>query len=206
LDKNMAFNVYVKNAAKSKNPNYLVRIESTSGLSLVVDMPEQFALSFASTFEPRFPAAASNYAPGLDTLSRLAGESILVQEFTSQMWMDTAPIEVPVELLFDAQNSAYEDVYVPMKTLEALSLPDVYGSLLTSPAPSYANPNRNRISLFIGRAWYFPSVLLTSVNSTYDMRLDADGYPISGNMSCVFSTGKVFGKQDWFATASTPRF
>lgn len=202
----MAFNVYEKNVAKSKNPNYLVRIESTSGASIIADMPEQFALSFASTYEPRFPASVGGFAGPIDTASRLAGESILVQEFTSQMWMDTAPIEVPLELLFDAQTSAYKDVYQPMKMLEALSLPDVNGALLTSPAPSFANKNRNRISLFIGRAWYFESVILTAVNSTYDMRLGADGYPIAGQMSLTFSTGKVFGKQDWFASANVPGF
>lgn len=185
---------------RGKNPNYMVRIDSSTGFTIAADLPETTNFTISNSWEPRFGAGLNEIAGGLGLLGSLAGENVMVQEFSQLMWMNTTPIEIPLTLMFDAQESAYYDVYLPMNALELLALPDVRGIFLTAPGPSVANPDRNKIQLHLGRAWYFPSVVITSVSSTYDSRMDANGYPISGQTEITFSTNMVYGKQDWRAT------
>lgn len=184
--------------ARGKNPNYFVRIESTSGLSLIADMSEAVNFTISNSWEPRFGAGLNEYTG--DTGPRLAGENVMIQEFSRLMWMNTTPIEIPLTIMFDQQTDAYKDVYLPMNALELLALPDNRGIFLTAPGPSFANPNANKTSLHLGRSWYFPSVVIMSVSSQYDTRLDARGFPISGQTEVTFSTDMVYGKADWLAT------
>lgn len=187
------------NGRRGKNPNYMCRIDSTAGISITADMPEQMIYTISNTWEPRFSAGLNEIIGAFDFGARLIGENILVQEFTQLMWMNTTPIEIPLTLMFDAQKSALEDVVKPMQALELLALPDLQGSFLTAPGPSVVNPNRNKTTIFVGRAWYFESVVITSVANSYDIRLDHSGYPIAGQSEVSFSTTKVYGRSDWLA-------
>lgn len=191
--------IYSANVARGKNVNYLAQIQSTAGISLVADLPESLNVTISNSWEPRFAAGLNEMVGAFDFMSRLIGENIMVQELSRMMWMNTTPIELPLTLTFDARNSAFEDVFKPMRALELLALPDLHGPLLTAPGPSAKNPNRNRISIFIGRMWYFPSVVITSVSSAYDTKMAADGYPISGQTEITFSTDMVYSKADWAA-------
>lgn len=190
---------YNVNVARGKNPNYWIQIQSTAGITIIADMPEQLALTISNSWEPRFSAGLNELVGTFDYIARIVGENIMWQELSRMMWMNTTPIEIPFSLTFDARNSAFDDVFKPMRALELLGLPDLQGPFLTAPGPSARNPNRNRISLFVGRMWYFPSVLITSVTTTYDPHLAADGYPISGQADVTFSTDMVLSKQDWAA-------
>lgn len=188
---------YSANVARGKNVNYLVQIQSTAGISLVADMPESMNITISNSWEPRFSAGLNEMNGSIDMGTRLIGENIMVQEFSRMMWMNTTPIELPLTLTFDARKSAFYDVFQPMRALELLALPDLQGPFLTAPGPSARNPNRNRTQIFVGRMWYFPSVLVTSVTSSYDSRMSADGYPISGQTEITFSTDMVYAKADW---------
>lgn len=196
-ENNYGIPTYERNVSRGRNPNYFVNIRSTAGLSVTADMPEQFNLAISNSWEPRFSAGLNELAGGLDTMTRLIGENIMIEEFSRMMWMNTSPIEIPITLLFDTERNAFEDVYKPMKSLETLWLPDRQGAFLTAPGPSVANPNRNKTSVFIGRAWFFPSVVPVSISTSYDMRLDSSGFPISGQAEITFSTDKVLAKADW---------
>ena len=193
---------YNFNAARGKNPNYWIHIQSTAGISLTADMPEALAYTISNSWEPRFSAGLNEIVGAFDWMARIIGENVMVQELSRMMWMNTTPIEIPLSLSFDAKDSAFEDVFKPMRALELLALPDLNGPFLTAPGPSAQNPNRNRCSLFIGRMWYFPSVIVTSVTSTYDPKLTKDGYPISGQTEITFSTDMVLSKRDWAAMSS----
>jgi len=171
----------------------------------MADMPEQMMIAISNSWEPRFGSGINEIAGALDIGTRVAGENIMVQPFSQLMWMNTTPIELPLTMMFDAEDDAYSDVFKPMNALELLALPDVQGSLLTAPGPSVANPNRNKISIFVGRMYHFPSVVLTSISSQYDtQRLDASGYPLAGQVDITFSTDKVYGKSDWNGISLRP--
>lgn len=197
----MAGQVATFNVSRGKNSNYFARIDSTAGLSITADISEATNFAITNSWEPRFGAGLNEYLPGLagDGL-RLGGENVMIQEFSRLMWMATSPIEIPMTIMFDAQEDAYSDVYLPMNALELLALPDVSGAFLTAPGPSWHNKTKNQISLFLGRSWYFPSVVVMSVSSQYDNKFDANGFPISGQTEITFSTDMVYGKENWRAT------
>lgn len=197
---NLGMPAYIAQVSRGNNPNYMVRIDSTAGISITADMPENVAFAISSSWEPRFGAGLNELNGMLDTALRVVGENVMIQEFSRLMWMNTTPVEIPLTLMFDTDTDAYEDVFKPMNALELLCLPDVHGALLTAPGPSVTNPDRNKISIFIGRVWFFPSVVVTSVSSAYDSRMDARGYPISGQTDITFSTTQVMSKTDWTAT------
>lgn len=180
-------------AARGTNPNYWGRIISTSGFSLTFDIPEEMVISITNTFEQRFPSDLTDVSRGA---AQLMGGNVILQEFTQLMWMNTTPIEIPVTILFDAKTDAFNDVFRPMKILEVLALPIKQGNLLFPPSPTAINPG-NKISLIIGNVWHFESVILNTVSSSYDMRLTAQGYPISGQVEVTFTTDRTLGRQDW---------
>ena len=198
FDYNYGVPTYTKNVARGKNPNYMVSIQSTSGIQLIADVSEQVMISISNTWEPRFAAGLADYF-GMN-VTGVIGENILYQEFGRLMWMSTTPIEIPITLYFDAYEDAYEDVKKPMLMLETLFLPTKVGGWLMAPGPSPLYPNRNKITMTIGRSWYFDSIVGVSVSNTYDLRLDARGYPISGQSEIVFSTDRIMSKQEWLQT------
>lgn len=198
FDYNYGVPTYTKNVARGKNPNYMISIQSTSGIQFIADVSEQLMISISNTWEPRFAAGlADHFGMGA---TGVIGENILVEEFGRLMWMNTTPIEIPITLYFDAHEDAYSDVKLPMLMLEALFLPTKVGPFLMAPGPSPMYENRNKISIAIGRAWFFESVVGVSVSNTYDMRLDPRGYPISGQSEIVFSTDRIMSKQAWLGT------
>lgn len=189
------------NAARGKNPNYLVQIRNQSaGISVVLDMPESLSMTISNSWEPRFSAGLNDLNGFLDTSMKLIGENVLLQELSLLAWMNATPIEIPFSFTFDAVKDAYEDVFLPMTALELLALPDNQGVFLTAPGPSRLAPDRNKIEIWIGRSYYLPSVVITSVASNPDMLFNKDGYPISGQVDMSVSTTMIYGKTDWLAT------
>lgn len=201
LDYNYGIPGNVINVARARNPNYFFEIRCpTAGFHLIADMPENINFTVSNSWEPRFAAGLGEIAGALDMSIRIIGENILIDEFAKLMWMNTTPIEIPITLLFDAHTDAYEDVYRPMKMLEALAMPDLKGGLLTAPGPSAINPERNKTSITLGRSWYFESVVIVSVSTAYDVRMSPSGFPISGQAEITFSTAKIMSRQEWALT------
>lgn len=191
----------VINIARANNPNYFFEIRCPSaGFHLIADMPENINFTVSNAWEPRFSAGLGEINGIGDLGIRIIGENILVDEFARLMWMNTTPIEIPITLLFDAHEDAYRDVYMPMKRLEALAMPDLKGGLLFAPGPSARNPERGKISITLGRSWYFESVVIVSISTAYDVRMSPAGYPISGQAEITFSTAKIMSRQEWSLT------
>jgi hypothetical protein len=67
---------------------------------------------------------------------------------------------------------------------------------LWAPGPSVFDPKKGKISIRIGRMMYFDSVVLTSVNNTFDTKISKDGYPISGQSDLSFRTVVLTSRED----------
>lgn len=181
------------NVAKGSNPSYMIAISCpTASLEVVADLPEQTVLAIQSDWETRM---ASSFFP--QAVTSLTGVSPLSQEWnTRQMWVSTSPIEFSFHLLFDAQNSAYQDVFMPAMALAQLVAPDSYGDLLLPPGPSRIDKQKNAVTLAIGRMMRIEDAILVSAQPTFDNRMDAQGYPIACDLEITIRTAIVYSRND----------
>lgn len=183
------------------NPNYKVHLMCAArSLDITADMPEQVAVAIASEWENRFGTStalgAAGMLPGGDTAIRATGGNFMVQELTRQIWVSSSPVEFPLTLIFDAEESAYNDVYKPVTKLMELNLPIKQGAILIPPGPRLNNMEY-AVVLRIGRMYFIPDGILVSVNGTFDTRLDEDGFPIAGQVDLTVRTSLVYSNVEW---------
>lgn len=197
--------------AKSSNPNYWVHIVCPKhNFDIVCDMPEQLAFGISSEWESALPYTLSGLLEKAigniaTTGAAVIGVSPVVQALSYQMWTGTTPIEIPITILFDAEESAQKDVYEPIVYLQSLALP-VNGALgmLYPPGPIWAGDRGYGIHVKLGKYILFENCIMVSANKTFDSRLDAAGFPISGQIECVFRTSKVYGHSDFLTAMNLP--
>lgn len=205
--------------AKSTNTSYLIDIICPGhNFGVQVDMPEQLALAVTSDWESRLPSGLTDVLSKMpiggnlgESIANLLGNSPHVQALSFQMWSGTSPIEIPLTVLFDAENNALEDVYKPIIMLQSLILP-VEGRLgvtwLTPPGPDVGFRSNESsgygIHIKLGRMMLFMNCILVSANAIFDSKMDSRGYPISGQLDLVFRTSYMYGRSDWLrATLGT---
>ncbi len=191
--------------AKGTNPNYLIHItDVNSGFELVADMPEQVSFSLSSEWEAKLPSSSSGMIGG-NVTGALSGSDTVIQQLTWQVWSGTTPVEIPITILFDAERSAFSEVYTPIRLLETLVLPELIGkAFMRAPGPTPLNPTGG-FNVKIGRMLSLYNCLMTSVSSTYDTRLDKDGYPISGQAEINIRTNRIYGRKEWLEAANLSR-
>lgn len=193
--------------AKSSNPNYWVHIQCKNhNFEVICDMPEQLAIGISSEWESRLPytlsglleKAVGNIAQSAEAV---IGVSPQFQSLSFQMWTGTSPIEIPITILFDAEQSAQRDVYEPITYLQSLILPvnSSFGgaNILMPPGPIWGGDRGYGINIKVGKFMFFKNCIMVSANNTLDARLDATGYPISGQVECTFRTSFVYGHKDF---------
>lgn len=204
--------LHIYRAYKGSNPNYWVHIRCLNHrLEVICDLPEQLSIGISSEWESLLPYSLTgllekvvgNTAPAAGAV---LGVSPQVQSLSFQMWTGTSPIEIPITVLFDAEESAQRDVYEPINYLQSLVLP-VNGSwvgqkMLMPPGPIWGGERGYGIDIKLGRFAFFKDCIMVSANATMDSRLDAAGYPISGQVECTFRTSYVYGHKD-FLTSMT---
>lgn len=177
--------------AKSANPDYVVRIyDASMGVDIVADMPEQFNFAVASEFQARAPVTGSE-GTAADTILKGFDKSLQFKSLTQQVWVSTSPVEIPLSLIFDAESSAREEVWVPGTLLEAMALPKGSGDLVMAPSSGGST------SVTIGRKLLIPNTIVVSVSSTYDARIAADGYPIAAQVEITLRTHTILSAEDW---------
>jgi hypothetical protein len=188
------------------NPNYLLELNSHNpDFKLIANLPEAFSLSSSSDYESWLPSSLREALDqsglgGVKPVTAAYNYNFIQQVNTHQVWVSSTPIEFSLTALFDAQTDARVDVFEPMIGLQKLALPykkdDTDGRQLWAPGPSVFDKDKGRISLRIGRMMYFHSVVLTSVNNTFDTKLDINGFPISGQSDLSFRNIVLSSRED----------
>lgn len=187
--------------ALSTNFDYLTTIfNKDDQIRVVANTPEQIHIATGSVWEPRMAGSLRNTLLGNGGgLGNFAANmaffetnlDIVVQSLTFQAWQSSSPIEFNMTLLFDAENDAFNDVVLPMSKLQEMTLPYNLAAnpdIMMPPGPAPLFPDRSRVSIRIGRFLYIHSIVLKSVNNTFDTRYDANGQPISGQSEITFAT------------------
>lgn len=192
---------------KGDNPNYWMLIECPGhNLEILADMPEQIQIGAQSDWESRMPFSLAGllekaFGQVAQGISTLVGVDPQVQSLSFQMWMGTSPIEFPVTLLFDAEESPQRDVFEPITYLMSIMLPNNgSGGLLWPPGPRWGPSDNSRgygVNIKIGKMMQFIDCIVVNATETFDSRMGDDGYPIAGQVEIVFRTSIVYGAQDW---------
>lgn len=197
------------NAAKGDEPNYQMLIACPGqNIEIIVDMPEQLTLATQSDWEAIMSAslagAVDSGIGAIDSLWKglvgVAAKPFNVQHkaLTTQIWLGTAPIEIPLQIQFNAKTDATQDVFKPMAALTSLVLPNNgMGGLLLPPGPLLGGfLGGYGVTVRIGRILVFQECIITSCQTTYDTRLDKSGIPISGEAEITIRTSTVIGRTD----------
>ena len=199
-------------AAKGTNTNYHVHIRCGGlGFELIADMPEQTSYAIGADYEAQLPSSTGDSGGiWMNLFAFFTGSHATIEALTRQVWRNSSPLEIPLTLQFDAYDNAYENVYRPMRLLEALAMPTTtistgYGALPDKIANFASrgnllwgpNAGNNIMAISIGKMLNLAEVLLISCNNTYDTRLEVGGYPISGQSEVVFRTPKVVTREEW---------
>lgn len=195
--------------ALAPNFDYLTLIlNQTENIAVVANTPEQIFLATGSVWEPRMSGSVRNFFTnntsgvanlGIQGVTNALNLDLVFQSLTFQAWQSSGPIEFSLTLQFDAFTDAYTDVVEPMSKLQAMSLPfatEANQDILLPPGPSPLFPNRSRVSMRIGRFIYIHSVIVKTVNNTFDTRYDKYGQPTSGQSELTISTINTPSRQD----------
>ena len=194
--------------SKSTNPNYHVHIKCPGmKLEIIADMPEETTTAVGSEWEAMLPSSIMDLvAAAGGALKGLAGTNLVSQDLSLQVWVNSSPVEIPLTLQFAANADAYREVVKPMRELEKLAMPALgWGGFLYSPGPNRGSiaGGSMEVELYIGNLLVIPSVILTSVSSTFSSRLDAKGFPIAGRSDLTFRTDRVLSREQWSEMTNT---
>jgi hypothetical protein len=175
------------------NPNYLVQIKKNIGAGwdeVIASCPEEVSLQVASEYEARY---ANMLAEKLGAAGQLGtdifGAGAFHQALTSQLWVNSSPLELQLTIIFDAETDAATEVMEQTKKLMSWVMPSRTTDVtIESPGPTLSDPDKNRIILHIGRTLTFNSVVIPSVNVNYVGAADANGNYIAASADVTFRT------------------
>ena len=186
------------------------------GLAIHAFMPENFTSAMNSEYE--MPFAESSLTNLLSKFGGAAGEAVgaaakltgfgtTVQQASMQVWQGVAPMEFSIPVRFLYNTNTEQDIIAPMKALMSLVLPSRLdpnlgtASTMISPGPKVTLTKggegglltwatiENQIQLAIGTFMFFESVVITGVDSEYEIKLDrANKKPISLEATVNFTT------------------
>ena len=193
-------------------------LQPEKDLAIHAYMPENFTSSISSDYDAPFTESIVNQLtsrlPGAFggaalAATKVAGFGTTTQALSMQVWQGAAPMDfsIPVQFLYDTDTE--EDIIKPMKALMGLALPNQLrgskGLILESPGPSISEGEgggsfggfiendllrtKNDILLAIGTFMHFPSVVVTNVDSDWEIKLDRKSHkPIALNATVAFRT------------------
>ena len=181
----------------------------TSAINSEYEMP--FAESSVTNLLSKFAGVAGE---AVGAAAKLTGFGTTVQQASMQVWQGVAPMEFSIPVRFLYNTDTERDIIAPMKALMSLALPYLAygeladnrfggqsGSTMRSPGPKVVPGNllgenffdwvsiENQIQLMIGSFLFFDSVVVTGVDSEYEIKLDRENKkPISLEATVNFTT------------------
>ena len=165
-------------------------LPGTEGVDLLLD--EDLTLNLSSQFGELVGGGTSKAFSVVGSVSRDVfnlGFSGQVKQLGFQVWQKTEPLSVSLTIAFNMITNAYNDVFLPVKTLIKLPLPDD-GSVgdngigLIPPGPSIleafgdnSNQRGKKLSCRIGSV-RLPGIIVTQAQPTFSKETDQSGFPI----------------------------
>jgi hypothetical protein len=105
-------------------PEYLVRIKDYRQRMIVLGVLQENITMRAETFWEQFiPTAISDTADSVVQFISGGTMSLVTKATQRRKWKGTTPIEITMNLKFEALDDAYKNVVQPCKVLQSLALP-----------------------------------------------------------------------------------
>lgn len=127
------------------NPHYTVTIQQShdtpsdtrAGNVTIVraPLPETFMYDQASQYEAPFTQALTGSSI-LNSMARTVGMKLVTQALTAQIWQGSNETELGLDLEFQAEQDADQDVRQPVLNLMKMVTPSDYSGFLETPGPS----------------------------------------------------------------------
>jgi len=161
-------------------------------------MPEEVQLAFQSDYEPVFANVLNQGTIGaFNAMSRATtGISASLKASTRQLWISSSPIDISMQLVFDAHNSAQVDVMEKIEKLSRWVQPTRWGPSLNSPGPSILAPESNKMTVRMGRFLYLTDVILISVSNAIPVLPDQYGKPIAATVEVQMKSSLTMDADD----------
>lgn len=179
------------------SPNYLVYIKSDRhNCTVVARAPQELSLSLNSEWDT--PLAQN----GISSVVEVAIQEGLNlskqhQYASAQVWSGSSPIEITLDLEFQAEEDPVREVVQPIINLGKMLLPELKGDqgdlgFFTPPGPKVFNKGRqfeDFITVSLGGFMVFKKVIVLSVNPVYNVRdMGVSGLPLRATCSVTFRT------------------
>lgn len=167
-------------------------------------LQDTFVLSTKSEWEP-FNPLGDIIPEEVKALGAAFGKSFQTRVSSRRFWKGTEPLDLKIELKFEAYKDTYKEVVEPCMNLQKLALPSggMFGqyNLLTPPGPnpftlkSEQATRGELITIYIGRFLVFESVVVKDVSTTFSDRIARNGHPVSASTTITFQTYEVYTKE-----------
>lgn len=178
------------------------------------------------------PFRASALGTGAEILAQwIFDTSLIMPVLSRRMWRGSSPLELTLDLKFEAVYDAKNEVLLPCALLHRMSLPGyklgggviedmqkeqalagkapLSGNLLSVLSPPGPSPFPGKmgdiISIHIGKMLTFKGVILTDVTSSIPSKYSEGGLPVSTNMSIRFESYQIMAKEDFLMAFNTKK-
>ncbi len=177
------------------SPNFLVYISSSKYKTTVVSRaPEDLTMQINADWDT--PLAQSGASGIVEVgVQELLNRSTKTQFASAQIWSGSTPIEITLQLEFQAEQDPKQEVIQPIISLGKMALPSLSGEggskgLFSPPGPRIFNfGGGDNIIIQLGEFLIFESVIITNVNPVFKTRdMGVSGVPIRATCDVTFRT------------------
>lgn len=216
------------------NPNQLVGITTKSENKdvVIIESVLQRPISFRTSSKwgplPTLQDFGMKDIPNMDAidagLMAVFGTSTQSTVNSRRMWKGTSPLNIQIDLRFEAFEDPLLEVVAPTVRLMGLTLPmrsaisiGKMDFFLVPPGPApfpnavmekamniasgkagvaeLAKSSGEETTIRIGGTMQFERVVLEGANVTWDQRCDANGRPLGSNVSLTFTTWEILTRE-----------
>lgn len=203
------------NTATTNNPNYLMRVTSTDGMSLIADAPKEMEIVLNNSWMDLLSVISG--ALGGNILGNAAvagfqfgqvvnGTYLVPPELTLQIWRKSDPLEFTVPFTFNAFRDPINEVLEPLRTLIRMAAPFREGAWLHAPGPSLADlaggagPSApHLIALEVGAIINLRGLIISNLRIEWENRFTAEGLPIAARATVSFRTFYTYTREDYLS-------
>lgn len=196
------------------NPHYQIYLsgkdELNEDIAICAALPEHFSFHVSADWQPllnnpSLTSILSNLIKDATVAGEISKKAFGVADYsaaaTAQVWNSTSPLEFNIPFVFNAVNSATDEVMAPIKALMKLVSPSLtaQGNFLLIPGPSVIDGIQNKgykMQLRIGKSLIFENVIVTGVAPMFDTMVDSRGDFISAQCDVTIRTTKIITKED----------
>lgn len=158
---------------------------SNGSITIYGYIPPNFSIDLSADWQNTFGGGnTGDISKALQVGLDVTGLNFQLRSMTRLSYSGPEHLSLQLPFIFVAETNAYQDVSLPIQTLQYMCAPRQIGDVLIPPGPARINLSPKlsgeTISVKIGGFLYLSNVVITSVSTAYDTRFDSGG-------NCIFA-------------------